>query len=88
MCVLYLQEVAIGQAPPLTDEDMLQHLHQEAKTIETRIRENNRKAMLNVVSDSLSAATLFVLIVRDNSQRAILFRTLGRVFTGLSGKEQ
>lgn len=80
-------EASLGQAPELTDEAMLEHLKIEAKSFADEMKAYNKQALLNVVSDSTSATTLFVLLLRDTSQRAILFRTIGRVFTGLSGKK-
>lgn len=41
--------------------------------------------MLNVVSDGAAATVFFIILLRNTSERAILFRTIGRVFTGLSG---
>lgn len=75
---------SLGQAPDLNDEDLLQHLHQEAVAFADQKKKENKSALLNVVSDSTSAVIFFMLLVRDNSPRAILFRTIGRVFTGLS----
>lgn len=77
-------EAAVGQAPPLTDEVLLQHLRKQAKEIETTMRQDNRSALLNVVSDSSAGLTLFAMLLRPSSQRSILFRTIGRVFAGLS----
>lgn len=79
-------EASVGQAPTLTDEAMLNHLRDEAKVWADSMRAYNKQALLNVVSDSTSALSLFLLLLRDNSQRAILFRTIGRVFAGLSGR--
>ena len=75
---------SLGQAPDLTDSDLRAHLHEEALAFSGEKREENKRALLNIVSDSTSAAVFFLLLVRDNSPRAILFRTIGRVFTGLS----
>jgi hypothetical protein len=75
---------SLGQAPDLTDEDLLRHLHEEALQFSVGKKEENKRALLNIVSDSTSAAIFFILLVRDNSPRAILFRTIGRIFTGLS----
>lgn len=77
-------EVSIGQAPPLTDDAMLEHLREEASHFASDMKQYNKQALLNVVSDSASATALFLLLLRDNSQRVILFRTIGRVFAGLS----
>ncbi len=75
---------SLGQAPDLTDSDLRAHLHEEALAFSGEKREENKRALLNIVSDSTSAAVFFLLLGRDNSPRAILFRTIGRVFTGLS----
>ena len=145
----------MGQAPALTDEEMLAHLRQDAKQLEggciclarvwrgrglpswtaralvwlqavskkdalccvpvpwhsswrpspplarspplnplptpypplpaESFRQGNKQAMLNVVSDGAAATVFFIILLRNTSERAILFRTIGRVFTGLSG---
>ena len=77
-------EASIGQAPALSDEAMLEHLHNEAIHFADHMKQYNRQAMLNAVSDSMAGAALFILLLQDNSQRSILFRTIGRVFAGLS----
>jgi len=77
---------SLGQAPDLNDEEILQELHHEAVAFAEQMKEDNKRALLNVVSDSTSATVFFLLLLRDNSPRAILFRTIGRVFTGLSGE--
>lgn len=77
-------EASLGQAPPLSDEAMLAHLRVEAVHFADNMKVYNRQSLVNVVSDSCSGAALFVLLLQDTSQRAILFRTVGRVFTGLS----
>lgn len=77
-------EASIGQAPSLSDEAMLEHLHNEALHFADHMKEYNRQSLVNAVSDSMAGASLFVLLLQDNSQRAILFRTIGRVFAGLS----
>ena len=78
---------SLGQAPDLKDEEILQELHHEAIAFAEHMKEENKRALLNVVSDSTSATVFFLLLLRDNSPRAILFRTIGRVFTGLSGEQ-
>lgn len=45
-----VQEASIGQAPPLTDEAMFEHLHKTAKHLDHEFREANKRALLNVVS--------------------------------------
>ena len=75
---------SLGQAPDLTDEELIRHLHDEALAFSADKREENKNCLLNIVSDSTSAAVFFVLLCQENSPRAILFRTIGRVFGGLS----
>ena len=77
-------EASLGQAPPLTDDAILRHLHEEAVQFAERMKDYNRQSLLNIVSDSTAAVSLFLLLLPDTSQRAILFRTIGRVFSGLS----
>ncbi|GAB4815193.1 hypothetical protein N2152v2_002239 [Parachlorella kessleri] len=77
-------EASIGRAPPLTDEVMLLHLAKEAHHIAEEMREGNKRALLNVVSDSTSAGVFFLMLLRNTAKRQILFRTIGRVFSGLS----
>jgi hypothetical protein len=47
-------------------------------------REKNERGLMTVVSDSISAMVLFVMVVRDTEGRSALFNTLGRLFEGLS----
>lgn len=39
---------------------------------------------MTLVSDSISAMVFFVMFVRDNTGRAAIFNTIGRLFEGLS----
>ncbi|KAI7845727.1 hypothetical protein COHA_000643 [Chlorella ohadii] len=77
-------EAAIGQAPPLTDEGVFEHLHKTAKHLDHEFREANKKALLNVVSDVTSGIVFFAMLSQQVPERQILFRTFGRIFTGLS----
>lgn len=77
-------EASLGQAPPLSDPQIHEHLHHSAIRLDKEFREDNKRAMLNVVSDTTSATVFFVMLARQVPQRQILFRTIGRVFTGLS----
>ena len=45
-----LQEASLGQSPPLTDTAVHQHLHKEALHLSEKFREDNKRALLNVVS--------------------------------------
>ncbi|PSC69171.1 Chloroplast envelope membrane [Micractinium conductrix] len=75
---------SLGQSPPLTDEQIHEHLHHTAVHLNDEFKEANKKALLNVVSDMTSASVFFIMLARQLPQRQILFRTIGRVFTGLS----
>jgi len=46
--------------------------------------ERNKHNVLNAVSDSITAFTGFGILLKDTEGRGILFRTLGRIFSGLS----
>jgi hypothetical protein len=60
---------------------MLRH---KALELDHEFREVNKRSMLNAVSDLTSASVFFIMLARQVPQRQILFRTIGRVFTGLS----
>lgn len=77
-------EASLGQSPPLKDDQLHWHMHKRAVHLEEEFREANKKALLNVVSDLTSASVFFVMLARQVPERQILFRTIGRVFTGLS----
>jgi CemA family len=47
-------------------------------------REDNKQALLNVISDTITGILLFVILVSNHEGREVLFRTVGRVFGGLS----
>ena len=47
-------------------------------------REDNKQALLNVISDSITGILLFVILASNHEGRDVLFRTVGRVFGGLS----
>ncbi|KAK9868997.1 hypothetical protein WJX84_006948 [Apatococcus fuscideae] len=75
---------SIGRAPPLDDEEMWSELHHEAVEIQEQMITRNKGAILNLVSDSTSALSLFGILVQDTEDRLMLFRTMGRIFSGLS----
>lgn len=77
-------EAAIGRYPALTNEEMQVHLHEEALHIADEFREKNKRAYLNVVSDSVAGMVFFGILVRNTPGREVLFRTISRVFSGLS----
>ncbi|KAL6777324.1 CEM1 [Auxenochlorella protothecoides x Auxenochlorella symbiontica] len=77
-------EATVGQAPPLSDAGVLEHLRAEAKRIQGEYKAYNRAALTNLVSDSVTGSLIFAALLQNNSQRTILFRTIGRILSGLS----
>lgn len=59
-------------------------LRREALHLAEDFREHNRLALLNLLSDSTSAFTLFTLLLRNTGGRRAMFRTIGRIFGGFS----
>lgn len=47
------QEASLGQAPPLTDEQLHEHLRHTALHLQHEFKEANKRALLNVVSGKL-----------------------------------
>lgn len=52
--------------------------------LQQEFREENKQALLNVISDAITGMLLFVILATNNDGRNVLFRTIGRVFGGLS----
>eukprot|EP01025_Chloroclados_australasicus_P055420 TRINITY_DN6706_c0_g3_i2.p1 TRINITY_DN6706_c0_g3~~TRINITY_DN6706_c0_g3_i2.p1 ORF type:complete len:407 (-),score=51.85 TRINITY_DN6706_c0_g3_i2:879-2099(-) len=77
-------EAAVGIAPPLNEEEMLLNLHETALEIREEIREENQKGLINLISDSISATVLFAALIRNEEGRQQLFRTIGRIASGMS----
>ena len=77
-------EASIGRRPALTNDELQLHLHEEALHIADEFKEKNKRAYLNVVSDSVAGTVFFIMLVRNSVQRQVLFRTISRVFSGLS----
>eukprot|EP00775_Hariotina_reticulata_P008706 gene8706-8887_t len=76
--------MAIGQAPPLDDGGMLQHLREYALEVQEEERHKNEASLMTLVSDSISAMVFFAMFLRDNDGRQALLSTIGRLFEGLS----
>ena len=65
--------------------DCLQaQLKHEAHDLVIEFTEKNKHNVLNAVSDSITGLTGFGIMLKDSEGRSILFRTLGRIFGGLS----
>lgn len=77
-------DAAIGRAPPLSYSELQAQLRHEAHELVEEFQEKNKHNVLNVVSDGITAFVGFGLLLKDSEGRAILFRTFGRLFSGLS----
>lgn len=77
-------DAAIGRAPPLSYSELQAQLRREAHELVEEAQEKNKHNVLNAVSDSITAFVGFGLLLKDSEGRAILFRTFGRLFGGLS----
>ncbi|KAL3688082.1 hypothetical protein R1sor_014391 [Riccia sorocarpa] len=77
-------EAEIGKAPPLTDEDLDEHIHEVALELREEIREENRQAFGNLWSDAVAGFTVFLLLVLNPTQVSIMRMTGDRLFTNIS----
>lgn len=77
-------DAAIGRAPPLSYTELQAQLKSEAHELVEQFTGRNKHNVLNAVSDSITAFTGFGILLKDTEGRGILFRTLGRIFGGLS----
>ena len=65
--------------------DVMQaQLKHEAHDLVEEFTATNKHNVLNAVSDSITGLTGFGILIKDTEGRGILFRTLGRIFSGLS----
>lgn len=77
-------EAAIGKAPPLSDEELLQHIREEALELREEVRLENRKSFGNIWSDLLAGTTFFLLLVFNPDRVAVMQLTGNRLFANVS----
>ncbi|KAI5077814.1 hypothetical protein GOP47_0007638 [Adiantum capillus-veneris] len=77
-------EAAIGKAPPLNDEELLEHIRDKAIELRDELRLENRKAFGNVWADILAGLTFFLLLVFNPDRVAVMRLTGNRLFTNVS----
>eukprot|EP00250_Pteridium_aquilinum_P003343 c13659_g1_i2 orf=436-2202(-) len=77
-------EAALGKAPPLSDEELLEHIREEALELRDELRLENRKSFGNIWSDILAGATILLLLVFNPDKVAIMRLTGTRLFTNVS----
>lgn len=77
-------DAAIGKAPPLTEQALLEHLRHFAQELEEEERQHNEQTLITVVSDSVSGIMLFGMLLQKSRGRQALYNTITRLFEGLS----
>lgn len=77
-------EEAIGHIPPVSEEELFQHLVDEAGKLGKEMEEENKNALLNVISDSVSGIVFVVLLAYMREARRVIMQTTNRVVGGLS----
>lgn len=77
-------EAAIGKAPPLNDEELLEHIREKAIELRDEVRLENRKAFGNIWADILAGVTVFLLLLFNPDRVAIMRLTGNRLFTNVS----
>lgn len=76
--------LAFEDVEPMPADEMMILLSKKACELNEEFKQNNKGAMLNVVSDSISALVLFIIVLYSNEGMEALFSTGGRIFGGLS----
>eukprot|EP00271_Cylindrocystis_brebissonii_P019993 TRINITY_DN6408_c0_g1_i1.p1 TRINITY_DN6408_c0_g1~~TRINITY_DN6408_c0_g1_i1.p1 ORF type:complete len:487 (-),score=93.17 TRINITY_DN6408_c0_g1_i1:320-1780(-) len=77
-------EAVIGKTPPLDEEELAEHMHEEALHLQDEFREENRKAFANIWSDALAGGTGFLICVLRPREMQIMRITGDRIFTNIS----
>lgn len=77
-------EAAVGKAPPLSDEELLEHIREEALELREELRLENRKSFGNIWSDMLAGVAFLLLLVFNPDRVAVMRLTGKRLFTNVS----
>ncbi|GLT97451.1 hypothetical protein SLE2022_150160 [Rubroshorea leprosula] len=80
----FMLEVEIGQAPPLSDEELWWELRHKALELRDEWRLENRKAFANIWSDMIFGISLFLLLFFNQSKVALLKFTGYKLFNNIS----
>ena len=72
------------QSPPLSEEQVTEHLREFAHELEEEERHHNEQNLITVVSDSVSGIMLFGILAQKTRGRQAVFNTISRLFEGLS----
>ncbi len=68
-------DMAIGKLPPLSEDQILEHLREFAEEVQEEERLANEQNLITVVSDSISSIVLFSIISQQSRGRQALFNT-------------
>ncbi|CAM6040195.1 unnamed protein product [Sphagnum compactum] len=77
-------QAEIGQAPPLSDQELAEHIRHEALHLREELRLENRQAFANIWSDLVAGFTVLLLLVLNSKQVAIMRMTGDRLVTNVS----
>ena len=77
-------EETVGRILPISEFDLYIHLAWEAGELGKEMKETNKRALINVVSDSISGVVFVVLLAYMKEARRVIFDTTNRFLSGLS----
>uniref|UniRef100_A0A7I3ZY05 Chloroplast envelope membrane protein n=1 Tax=Physcomitrium patens TaxID=3218 RepID=A0A7I3ZY05_PHYPA len=77
-------EAEIGKAPSLSDDELSEHIREEALELREEYRLENRQAFASLGSDFIAGLTILLLLVFNPQQVAIMRLTGERLFTNIS----
>ncbi|XP_024374481.1 protein DAY-LENGTH-DEPENDENT DELAYED-GREENING 1, chloroplastic [Physcomitrium patens] len=77
-------EAEIGKAPPLSDDELSEHIREEALELREEYRRENRQAFASIWSDFAAGLTILLLLILNPKQVAIMQLTGERLFTNIS----
>ncbi|CAL5186327.1 unnamed protein product [Lathyrus oleraceus] len=81
-------EVEIGKAPPLSDSEVWWELRNKALELRDKWRLENRRAFANILSDTVSGMSLFILLYFNKSKVALLKFTGYKIINNISYTEK
>lgn len=77
-------EAEIGKTPPLDDEELAEHMHEEASLLFEEVRAENRSAFANIWSDTVVGFTGYLIYILSPKKVSIMRMTGDRIFTNIS----
>eukprot|EP00897_Mesotaenium_endlicherianum_P001227 jgi/Mesen1/1131/ME000123S00296 len=77
-------EAEVGITPPLSDTDLADYMHEEAKDMREEVRAENQSTFANIWSDIIAGLVGFCILVFNPRQVTIMRLTGSRIFTNIS----